>query len=135
MIRSTFKPAVIISLDTVISPVSIDQGIKEIQKIGITLNKVTTVEGHYKNNKELSYFVHNPSSQEIFGLIGLAWGYNQESILHLDNQRFATFYNIDHVGNVKEQYAGKWKGTCKGAALQAGNYTFDKTTNRYYIIQ
>ena len=135
MLENTLPPVLLFSFDTVLNKYDWEYGLDLLKKADIPLSKVQPVRGTFKGIQEKSFMLVDPTDQESFKVIGLAFDHLQESILHLDNQRLATFWNIDAVGNVSERVAGRFIGTSPGVARQRGSYTYNPLTTTYYIIQ
>jgi hypothetical protein len=86
--------------------------------------------GCYKGEVERSYIIET-TSKSLEDILMFAKQYNQESILHLDNERSAVLvYDMDNMVKL-----GRFKSASKAIALSNDAYTYSKETHTYYIVE
>ena len=132
MLQANLPECVLISFDSALHKPEKDVCRFKLEQIGIPLSKVKEVQGFWNREPERAWLIINPTQEQQFSLIGLAWEYNQQAILHLDNQRNATLWEIDSVGNVTEQYLGRFKSVDPYVAVQQTAYTLVDQT--FYCV-
>lgn len=93
---------------------------------------VKQVQGFFDGVSETSYVCTYHTDSEYDRLIDLAFQNNQKSILRLDNQRNAYLYNVK---NAEEAFIGKWVSVSEAIAKEFNAWTFDPSTNQYYITR
>lgn len=91
------------------------------------------VQGCYRGEIEQAFIVdarHKAAVSEI------AREYNQECILHLDEDRHGHYlYLTDSVGGeAAADYAGKFVKTTKERAAKQEGYTYDPIEDQYWIL-
>ena len=86
--------------------------------------------GCYKGQDERSYII-DAVDNSLDDILTFAKQYNQESILYLDNQRLATLI-FDKDNSVS---LGKFKGVSESNATSRDAYTYNPSTNTYYIAE
>jgi hypothetical protein len=86
--------------------------------------------GCYKGEVERSYIIET-TSKSLEEITVFAKQYNQESILHLDNERSAVLvYDMDNMVKL-----GRFKSASESHALKQDAYTYSQETNTYYIVE
>ena len=88
------------------------------------------VEGQYKGNSERSFIVFGNRGVELGKRIAL--DANQESVLFLNQDRDAIL--IECKTGI-ETALGKFKAVPEHVAKQSTGWTFDNTTNRFFICE
>lgn len=109
--------------------------LKTLADHGIT--KFKAVDGSYKGSKESAYLVPLGPLNGFDTLIKvhrLAKEFNQESILEVDVNRNAQLIYMDAKFQVPTKL-GKFQNVSKFEAIASDAYTFDPSTNYYYIAK
>lgn len=97
-----------------------------------TKYKVKQVEGCYKGVKETSWIVAVDTAEQIELLTDLAWLYNQQEVWELRKQINGSRRIIAHTAQYSTLH-GFFVSCSEQEALQQDGYTFDLTTNQYFI--
>ena len=88
--------------------------------------------GSYKGVQNPSYIIEL-TDKTLGEVLAFATNNNQESILHLDNERRASL--LFAVPVESDIQLGMFKAVPKSIALQSDNWTMNPTINQYYITQ
>ena len=95
--------------------------------------KVKHLKGCYKGTLENSYLI--PASRTTKEqILALAAEYDQECVLFLDESRAATLLYVNDKLRVQESI-GKLVQKPRAVALNQGSYTYDPSTDTYFIIK
>ena len=97
---------------------------------GLKQGQFKVVQGMYKGQAETSYVVDADFKHIVFKL---AYEYNQESILYIDETREASLIHLDHTCVPKREKLGKFKAVQNVKGYDA--YTVDPTTGYCYIVE
>lgn len=90
--------------------------------------KFTQVIGYYKKDKELSFIIDDKDREEVEHIFST---YNQDSILHIDENRYATLlYNNGIVESV-----GRWSRVSIDRAQQYDSFTYNPETQQAFICE
>ena len=106
-----------------------------LHKCGMRMNDIDLCEGVYKGEVEQSYLIpmdKGTTEYHVTGLIyDLAKQYKQESVLVVDTDNNAELWYVDCI---EATPIGTWTEVTAGKA-QLTDYTYNKTTNQYFITQ
>ena len=126
MRNNNLTPIVILALN-------LDSEEMEQQAISRFIGKEYTrpsLVGCYKGEDERSYII-DAVENNLDEILDFAKQYNQESILHLDNQRLATLI-FDRDNSVS---LGRFKSVSESNATSRDAYTYNPVSNTYYIAE
>lgn len=100
--------------------------------LNLNREQIKPVIGCYKGELENSYVIPvNPVS--LGSVLALAREYNQESILSLDSTRNAYLIPAQTIND--EEYLGQFVSVPAIVAKQQDSYTYDPSTDTYYIVR
>jgi len=126
------QPAYIISASHVEDSQKQNDEATSLLELGLTRHKIPhkPVRGHYLGADEDSFLCVPRNDDDERLLLSFARIYCQESVLYLDEDRNATLFFT--VGNDRINL-GKFRETSRLNAAESEGWTFDPSTNTYYI--
>lgn len=98
--------------------------------------KVKHVKGAWKGKEEDSYLIETDlyNQEDLEQARAICRVYDQEAFLYLDNQRNAYLYSKDDSDFNMGRHKGHFVTAGVYFAKQHGNYTFDPSTETYWVI-
>ena len=126
MLVNTFTPVVIFALNR-----ADEEEDLAVIKAELGIHGRAALHGCYKDDCELSYLLPITEGITLDKVLDLAYKYEQEVVLYLDNQRSA--YMV-HTEDGAKEYIGTYKPVCESVAKKQKSYTYDPINNSYYAV-
>lgn len=99
-------------------------------KYGLPYKRVM---GQYKGEEETSFIILHVDNKTESQVWGIAHHTSQACVLFVDSQRNTYVLDVGKRGFLKPQPMGKWEGVSKSFAILQDGYTYDATTDSYYV--